>query len=384
MSAAVLILFNLSAFYVLYVYALYPLFLLIAGALRRRTLPKPADDVDLPSVTILIPAYNEADIIVRKVESTLALDYPAGKLRIVVVSDCSEDGTDEIVRGYEDNRLRFLRNETQSGKIATLSRLGSESDTDVIVITDANAIFDKNALRELVRRFRDPTVGLVNGNKVLKLTETMVGDGEGAYWIYETRLKQAESDVFSNAFVTGAMTAIRRDLFLPLPGQLEFDHVLPLHIVNEGYRVVFADDACFHEETAPSSGAEWNVRVRNAIRGFTMVFQMGKFLEVRRHPWYALHVYSRKVMRWLIGIPALFLLITNLALLQSPWFRLILGAQIAFYSAALVAWILDRMGRKQGILALPFYFCLVNAASLVGFWKAARGQRMAVWSTGRR
>jgi cellulose synthase/poly-beta-1,6-N-acetylglucosamine synthase-like glycosyltransferase len=383
MEQLALIIFISSFLWIAYVYALYPLFLIIAGFFRRRPKPEQMSDEELPTVSILIPAYNEEKVIARKIESTLALDYPADKLEVTVVSDCSTDATDRIVQGYLDKGIRFIRNETQKGKIGTISELGTQAKTEVILITDANATFESDSLRKLVSHFRDPKVGIVNGNKVLERTPTMVGKGEGVYWIYETLLKRAESSVFSNAFITGAMTAIRRELFIPVPVYLEFDHILPLHVVNHGSRVIFEKEACFHEETAPSSRAEYKVRVRNAVRGFTMVLMMGHYVNVLRHPWFSLHVFSRKVMRWLIGMPAAGLFIANMGLLHLPLFQMVFAAQIIFYAAALAAHFLDRYGIKHGLLALPFYFCLVNYASVVGLWRALRGQRVAVWSTGR-
>lgn len=383
MQTAALVLFLLFSLDIAYVYVLYPLFLIVFGSIRRRPDATRLSDDALPTVAVLIPAYNEEKIIARKLETTLAMNYPPAKLRITVVSDRSTDGTDRIVQGIADPRVTFIRNEEQKGKITTLSELAPKADAEIVLITDANAIFEPDAVRRLIEPFQDPRVGIVNGNKVLQRTATMVGEGEGAYWTYETRLKRADSDVFSNAFVTGAMTAIRRELFVPIPGYLEFDHVLPLHAVNQGYRVVFAEGARFHEETAPSSTAEWKVRVRNAVRGFTMVLLMNEYLDVGKHPWFAWHVYSRKVMRWLIGIPACGLLLANLGLLRIALFQLVFAAQILFYLIALLGWFLDRRGIRQGALALPFYFCLVNAASLVGFRRALQGQRMAVWATGR-
>ena len=383
MQLVALVLFLVAAFDFAYVYVLYPLFLIILGHARSRPAPEPSPDAELPTVSILIPAYNEEKVIGRKLETTLALDYPSDKIKITVVSDRSTDGTDDIVRACNDPRVHFIRNEEQKGKITTISELAPQTEADIVVITDANALFEPDALRKVAARFRDPKVGIVNGNKVLKRTDTMVGEGEGIYWIYETALKRADSDAFSNAFITGAMTAIRRELFTPIPGYLEFDHILPLHVVNQGYRVVFEPDARFYEETAPSSEAEWKVRVRNAVRGFTMVLTMNRYLDAGLHPWFTWHVYSRKVMRWLMPIPMAILLLTNPALLYLPFFRLVFVAQCLFYGLAVVGWLLDRKGVRQNIMALPFYFCLVNAASFFGFIQALRGRRMAVWQTGR-
>jgi cellulose synthase/poly-beta-1,6-N-acetylglucosamine synthase-like glycosyltransferase len=375
--------FIFCALVIAYVYFFYPLFLIVAGSLRRQLNPDMPPDEEMPTVHICIPAYNEEKVIARKIECTLNLDYPREKLTITIVSDKSTDATDSIIQSYLDQGIQYIRNGNQKGKIATISEIGSHSESDILLITDANAIFEPDSLKKLVAQFRDPKVGMVNGNKVLKRTPTMVGEGEGVYWIYETLLKRADSDVFSNAFVTGAMTAIRKELFCPVPDYLEFDHVLPLHVVNQGYRVVFEQDARFYEETAPSSKAEWRVRVRNAIRGFTMVLLMGRYLNIRRHPFYTLHVYSRKVLRWLIGLPAAGMLVANLGLLHHPLFLVLFATQLAFYSAAMLGYFLDLWGIKQGFLALPYYFCLVNSASIVGLFKALRGQRMAVWSTGR-
>lgn len=376
--------FWLSVFWVAFVYVLYPLFLLAAGALRRRPPLAPQADDALPSVTMLIPAYNEELVIGEKLDNTLALRYPREKLEIVVVSDRSTDQTDAIAQGYADRGIRFIRNTEQKGKIRTLSDLGADAHSDILLITDANAFFEPDALRLLVSNFADPRVGIANGNRSLKRSASMAGEGEGAYWIYETMLKKAESDVFANAFITGAMTAIRRELFLPLPGHLEFDHVLPLHVVNRGHRVIFEARARFVEDTAPNARAEWRVRVRNAVRGFTMVLTMGQYLDVARHPAFACHVWCRKVLRWLIGIPALVALLASAGLACChPFYALLLAGQAAFYLAALAGWLLERRGIPQRLLALPFYFCLVNAASLAGLWQALRGRRLAVWQTGR-
>jgi cellulose synthase/poly-beta-1,6-N-acetylglucosamine synthase-like glycosyltransferase len=383
MQNPALILFALSIFTIAYVYALYPLLLaLLAPLARRRTPPVPADG-ELPSVHVCIPAFNEEKIIARKIESVLNADYPSAKLTITVVSDCSTDSTDAIIEQYRGRGIEFIRNEKQKGKIASLSSIGMRTRADIFLITDANAIFEPDALKKLMARFSDPRVGIANGNKVLSRTPTMVGHGEGIYWIYETFIKNAESRLFSNAFITGAMTAIRRELFIEVPAYLEFDHVLPLHAVNSGYRVVFEPAARFSEETAPSSRAEWRVRVRNAVRGFTMVVLMNRYIDLLRHPWFTLHVYSRKILRWLIGIPAIGLLVTNLFLLDLAPFRVLLAGQAAFYAMACIGFLLDRLGIKQMFLALPYYFCLVNCASLIGMIRALQGRRMAVWSTGR-
>jgi cellulose synthase/poly-beta-1,6-N-acetylglucosamine synthase-like glycosyltransferase len=375
--------FALCAFWIAYVYVLYPLFLILVGRIANAPPPRTLDDDEFPTVSFLIPAYNEEAVLAQKIENTLALDYPSEKLEISIASDRSTDRTDEIAKSYADRGVRFIRNEVQKGKISTLSELGMASTSDIILITDANAIYEPDSLRRLMSHFADPRVGMVNGNKMLERTDTMVGDGEGTYQDYETMLKKAESSVLSNVFVTGAMSAIRKELFFDVPDYLEFDHVLPTHVVNQGYRVAFADDAGFYEETAPHSEAEYKVRVRNATRGFTMVLLLREYLDIGRHPAHFLHMWSRKVLRWLIAVPAIGLFLSSAVLLDLPFFQLAFAAQLLFYAAAALAWGADRLGYRHGILALPFYFCLVNFASLVGCVRAMRGQRISVWATNR-
>jgi len=290
-----LILCGFCLAWIFYAYFGYPILLLILASLRRHVPPPDLPDEQLPSFHMIIPAYNEEAVLAHKLESTLALDYPAGKLQVTVVSDRSKDGTDRIAQGFVTRNLRFIRNEEQKGKIRTLSDLGATVSEDILLITDANAIFAPDALRRLASYFADPRVGIVNGNRTLNASESMAGLGEAIYWRYETALKQAESRITSNAFIQGAMTAIRSNLFTPIPGELEFDHVLPLHVVNQGKRVLFAPDAHFTEDTAPNSSAEWKVRVRNAVRGFTMVREMGQWIDIRHHVGFVFHVWSRKV-----------------------------------------------------------------------------------------
>ena len=371
--------------WIFYAYFGYPMLLLFLAALRRYKTPAGLPDEQLPSFRMLIPAYNEEAVLAHKLETALALDYPPGKFCITVVSDRSTDDTDRIARSFlsANSNLRFIRNEDQKGKIRTISDLGATVSEDILLITDANAIFARDALRRLAAYFADPQVGIVNGNRTLKASQSMAGLGEALYWRYETALKQAESRITSNAFIQGAMTAIRSELFTPIPGELEFDHVLPLHVVNQGKRVVFAGDAHFSEDTAPDSAAEWKVRVRNAVRGFTMVREMGQWIDIRRHTGFVFHVWSRKVLRWLVGLPAIGLFVFSAPMLGMPLLRWIFLMQAAFYLVVLCGWLAETHGVRLKLAVIPYYFCLVNAATLVGFFRAMRGQRMATWGTTR-
>jgi len=154
-------------------------------------------------------------------------------------------------------------------------------------------------------------------------------------------------------------------------------------VVNQGKRVVFAADAHFTEDTAPDSAAEWKVRVRNAVRGFTMVREMGQWIDIRRHAGFVFHVWSRKILRWLVGLPAIGLFLCSTPMVGDPVLRWLFLMQILFYVMVLCGWLAERRGLRLKLAVIPYYFCLVNAATLVGFFRAMRGQRMATWGTGR-
>ncbi len=378
-----LILAAICFLWIFYAYFGYAALLLVLGVVRRKPIPEPLPDEALPTIRMLVPAYNEEDVLARKLDTTLASDYPAKRLFVTVVSDCSTDATDEIAKRYVSKGITFIRNERQKGKITTLSDLGQACEEDIILITDANAIFEPDCLRRLAAYFADPKVGIVNGNRTLTASDSMAGLGERLYWNYETRLKKAEAMITSNAFITGAMTAIRRELFTPIPGYLEFDHILPLHVVNQGKRVVFASDAHFSEETAPSSKAEWKVRVRNSVRGFSMVMEMGKWIRISRHMGFVFHVWSRKILRWLVGVPAIGLFVASIPMAMCPVAGWLFKLQALFYAAVLAGWLAERTRTKLKPVVIPYYFFLVNAATLVGLLRAVRGQRLAVWGTGR-
>jgi cellulose synthase/poly-beta-1,6-N-acetylglucosamine synthase-like glycosyltransferase len=380
MSLLVLI-FWFCLFAVVYAYLIYPGMLLLAGMLR----PRPVQHTPIePHVSLLIPAFNEEAVIREKLENSLTLDYPSEQLEIVVVSDCSTDRTDDIVRGFAP-RVTLKRNEFQMGKIGGLSRVIHDCHGEIIVITDANASFERDALRKLIRNFADLGVGCVSGKRVLRSKEGQIAQGQGLYWKYENALRIAESSVYSTAFTLGAMTAIKRALFLPLPGELEFDQVWSLHVVNSGYRSIYEPEAVFYEEAHPSVASEFKMHFRNTIRGFTMVGRLREFMDVPKHRFFAFHVLSRKVSRWLVGLFAFLLLVSSAMLsFKGRFYALMVLLQIVFYFLALAGyWEAKHQEKHSRIFYIPFFFTLINTATFWAFIRYLCGLRMKTWSTGR-
>jgi cellulose synthase/poly-beta-1,6-N-acetylglucosamine synthase-like glycosyltransferase len=363
-----------------YVYIVYPL--LVGWLARLFPQAVNSDESFKPSVSLLISAFNEGSIIATKLENTLALDFAAESLEVLVVSDCSDDGTDEIVERYSSSGVRLIRQQPRRGKSAGLNLGVSQARGQFLVFSDANAIYEPDAIRQLVRHFSNPKVGYVVGNARYyeKGAASSAAESEGLYWKLETYLKKAESRLGSVVGGDGAIYAIRRELYAPLLPTDINDFLNPLQIIVRGYTGVFEPAAVCHEEAAESFGQEFRRKVRivsrslNALRRIPAV--LNPFHNFRH--WFLL--VSHKLLRWFAPFFMLLLFITSLALWQFPLYRAFALLQIAFYALALAGghW---QPGNKLGkLLSLPYYFCMVNLASLIGCVKCFRGDLAGQWT----
>ena len=333
-----------------------------------------------PSVSFVISAFNEAAVIRGKIENTLELDYPAAVLEIVVISDRSDDDTDRIVLEYAARGVRLARQPERRGKTAGLNRTVPELKGDVVVFSDANAMYETDALRKLVRNFADPEVGCVTGEaRYLKNGQTAADEGERAYWGYEIQMKRLETQLGSMVGGDGAIYAIRRSLWQTLPEDAINDFLNPLQIVAAGWRGVYEPDAVCYEETAGGIRTEYKRRVRIVSRSWRAVFQVKAVLNPFSVGLFAWSVCSHKVLRWLSGIfvagvSVAFVDVYVRALLQWP------VVVTAITAAAMVA---AAMPAGRRLLGLTGYFAVVNYASLVGICKGSLGRVSGVWSTPR-
>lgn len=366
---------------VVYVYAGYPILL----ALLARLFPQENSKSDrfVDRATLLISAFNEAPVIGEKVENSLALDYPHGQLEIIVISDCSSDGTDEIVRGYGSRGVRLLRQPQRLGKTEGLNLAVPQATGEILIFSDANAIYQRDAVRQLVAHFVDKEVGYVVGNARYRQVEGEVAsaESEGLYWKLETWLKQKESDFGSVVGGDGAIYAIRRELFNPLRPTDINDFLNPLQIVARGYRGVYEPCAVCFEEAGESFGKEFRRKVRIISRSLNALLRAPRVLLpwVQPRHWFAL--VSHKLLRWFIPIFLIALLCCNVVLVDAPFFRIALGLQVLFYAFAAVGWILERSGKSVKTFYLPYYFVLVNLASLFGICKLLTGSLSPTWQT---
>jgi cellulose synthase/poly-beta-1,6-N-acetylglucosamine synthase-like glycosyltransferase len=366
---------------VIYVYFGYPL--LLAAISRRRTIPASPKEEDLPIVTLLISAYNEKSVIAEKLQNALALDYPRSHLNILVVSDCSDDGTDEIVLLHAASGVRLVRSSERLGKSAGLNFGVRQSSGSILVFSDANAMYEPDAIRLLVRHFSDPRVGYVVGNAryVKHLGQAASAEFEGLYWKLETWLKEKESDFGSVVGGDGAIYAIRRELFTPLRPTDINDFLNPLQIIVRGYRGSYDRAAVSYEEAGDSFEKEFRRKVRIISRSINAVRRAPRTLLPWTQPRHWLALVSHKVLRWLALVFLLVLFLVSICLWQSPFYRAAIFLQLAFYLLALMGWILQKRNGCPRVLYLPYYFCLTNLASLFGMLKFLSGSLSPTWQT---
>jgi cellulose synthase/poly-beta-1,6-N-acetylglucosamine synthase-like glycosyltransferase len=373
-------LFWLCASLLAYVYFGYPLLVGILVWLFPQ--PVSYSDGDEPSVSFLISAYNEAPVIAAKIENSLALAYPAERLEIMVVSDCSDDGTDEIVLGCAGLGVRLIRHDQRLGKSAALNYAVPQARGSILVFSDANAMYEPDAIRHLVRHFSNPNVGYVVGNARYyeKGTESSSAQSEGLYWKLETYLKKKESTFGSVVGGDGAIYAIRRELYSPLLPTDINDFLNPLQIISRGYAGVFEPAAVCYEEAAENFGQEYRRKVRIISRSLNALRRVPEALNPLRNTRHWFLLVSHKVLRWFAPFFMIFCFAASLALWKFPLYKLAAMLQAAFYALALIGW-KWRPGNKIGkLFTLAFYFCMVNLASLVGCVKCFRGDLSGKWA----
>ena len=371
-------LFWLSVGALVYTYAGYPLLLYVMSRLKGRETVRGDQS---PSVTVIITAYNEERDIAAKLENTLALDYPREKLEILVASDCSNDRTDEIVRGFAARGVRLHRQSERLGKTAAQNAAVERASGEIILFSDATTLYRRDVLRAIVRDFADSTVGCVAGRLIyVDPTRSTTGDGARSYWNYETFLKRHESRVASLIGVSGCLYAVRRSAYVPLYNEACSDFIIATKMVEQGLRAVYEPEAVCTEETNRRADKELRMRVRVITQTYTDLWRHRAMLNPLRSGFYAIELLSHKVLRYLVPLFLVAVLISSAVLAPRSYFYAAgLLAQLAFYAAALAGWLLDRAGRSMKLLALPQYFVLANWAAVLAGYKFLRGERFARW-----
>jgi cellulose synthase/poly-beta-1,6-N-acetylglucosamine synthase-like glycosyltransferase len=370
--------FWMSAAIVVYAYVGYPA--LITLAARLRPAPPPQKKEVTPAVSLLIVVRNEEACLEEKLRNALALDYPRERLEILVASDGSTDGTEAMAARFAAQGVRLLALRP-GGKAAALNEAVAHAAGEILVLTDARQALAPDAVRRLTAYFADPTVGAVSGELHLLGSPGSPVEGVGVYWKYEKLVRKAESRFDSTVGVTGALYALRKELFVPLDPRTILDDVaIPMRVALAGRRVLFAPEARAWDHVAESAAGEYRRKVRTLAGNYQLVALYPALLHPLRDRllWQLVsHKLSRLAVPWCLLV--LFLASARLSVTGPAYYRIALAAQAIFYLLAMTGWLRSRLRRPLRLTSLPYAFALLNLAAARGLIGFLRGTETATW-----
>lgn len=385
---ALTIIFWICAFVVFYTFFGYGIIIWIAVKIKERfsrpeTYPMKEE---FPDVTLLIAAYNEEDIIAQKMENCRALKYPQEKFHLVWVTDGSTDSTPKLLSGYPENTV--LHQPGRSGKTEALNRAMKYVSTPYVIMTDANTALNEDAIYLIIRKFDNPHVGCVAGEKKVISSGENAAATEGLYWKYESFLKDLDDRLNSAMGAAGELIAIRRELWTDIPkGTLGDDMFVSMGVIRKGYKIAYCKQAYAAEKPSADIREEKKRKVRLAGCAMQNVVTLKDLMNPFKYGLTAFQFVSHRVLRWVLTPSCLILLLlSNLAmvLMGAPLFyQIVLGLQVLFYLAALAGMILDRK-EKAGILRVPYYFLFTNFTTFAGVGYLLRNKGNAAWEKVRR
>lgn len=367
-----------SVGFVLYVYLGYPLLLLLLATVMGKKRPF-SPHPDLPSVSLIIAAHNEEAVMATKLYNTLALDYPADKLQIIVAADGSDDATAAIVRSFGRWGVELSYAPARQGKVTAINRAVAQATGQVLAFSDANNLYDAHTLRQLVAPLADPSVGMVSGAKLILRGDGALGDSEGLYWRYESLIKGWQTQLGTATGAPGEVMAIRRNLFEPVPATIINDDLyLALRLITQGHNVHYTPLARSYERVSPTAQDEMLRRSRMVCGHFQLMSQGIRLLSWRR-PLAVWNIVSHKYARPLVPLAMIGALLGNVGLLlyQPDMFCLVVFlAQMILYG---LAWLGNRGGVNGRLTYLPTFLVNSNRAALHGLYQFLTRQQTNQW-----
>ncbi|KIC95868.1 glycosyltransferase family 2 protein [Flavihumibacter solisilvae] len=374
---------------IVYTYAGYGFIMALIAASRRK-LVKPDNEsgYHLP-LTVVIPAFNEAPVIGAKIRNTLQLNYPRQLFQVLVITDGSTDGTDQIAAAFP--QVTVMHDPIRKGKAAAINRAMTAVDSELVVLTDANTLIDPESLRLLSAHYRDEKVGGVSGEKKVVSSDAsdLSSEGEGLYWKYESLLKKLDARAGTIVGAAGELFSFRAKLFEPLEEDTILDDfVLSLRICLKGYRVAYEPAASALETGSISIPEEEKRKIRICAGGFQAIKRMPGLFEFSKHPMLTFQYISHRVFRWTFApVSLILILFTNVILVindAGSWYRFTLVLQVIAYSAALAGWIGARNNRKLPLVYIPYYFLFMNWSVFTGFYRFLRKKQSGAWEKANR
>jgi poly-beta-1,6-N-acetyl-D-glucosamine synthase len=336
-----------------------------------------------PEVSFIVPCYNEAEIIEKKVKNCLSLNYPAEKLKIIFITDGSTDGTPDIIKNKYPY-AQVLHETIRGGKSCAENRSMKFVESPIVIFSDANTVLPPNAIREMVKHYADPKVGAVSGEKRIleKNKDNASGVGEGIYWKYESFLKKMDSELLTIVGAAGELFSLRRELFVDLEEDTILDDfMLSLRIAEKGYRVIYEPKAYAMESASESVKEELKRKIRICAGGWQAMIRLKSLLNPVKNPTLTFQYISHRVLRWSIAPLFLFLLFPmNIMLFGNGLFyQLALYGQTLFYMLAMMGWYFENQRIRVKPLFIPYYFFIMNYAVFVGFFRYMKGAQSAAW-----
>lgn len=364
-----------------YTYAVYPLLLTL---MPKKTVEKNSISFS-PAVSIVITVHKGADIIEKKLENTLASDYPEEKLEIIVVTDGSDDGTDKIVEDYKDHRVKLIRQFSRMGKTAAQKKGVAQAQYDILVFTDVTTMLEKSSLAQLVSNLLDPRIGLVSSNdRWVKPDGIVTESAQGVYSKYEMWLRNRESEVNSIVSASGCFYAVRREFFEEIPNHLIDDMVIPLSVVKEGARCIHDNQAISLVPMIPSPEKELLRRARMVLGGINALVYMYKLINPFRFGFFSLQLISHKLLRWLVPYLLILVFISNIVLLANGWsWYLAFVMQLAFYAVAFYGHFNRKDDNQPRVVKLIYFFTWSNLAILLAWYKFLFNRKQSIWPESR-
>ena len=379
------ILFWFCLLLVAYSYVGYGILLYFLVKIKRLFSQPPAPDHSVfePEVTLVVSAFNEQDFIRKKIENSLALDYPSNKLRMIFITDGSNDRTADIIAQYP--LIQLLHLPERKGKVAAMNRAIKFVQTPLVIFSDANTLLNPESVRNIIRHYRIPKVGGVAGEKkiIASADDQAAGSGEGLYWKYESKLKKLDADFYSVVGAAGELFSVRTGLFETAPeNTIIEDFVQSLKICLKGY-VIRYEPGAFALETASSNMKEEQKRkVRISAGAFQAMLLLKPLFNVFRYPRLSFQFISHRILRWtLCPVCLVILLLVNIPLaLKGGWFYpLFLVLQIGFYIISGFGWIFANRNIRVKALYVPYYFLFMNISVFMGFARFLKGKQSVMW-----
>ncbi len=383
-------LFWVSLFIIFYTFLGYGILLYLMVRLRRvfrgRRIPH---ENSLISCTLVVAAYNEADFIREKIHNTLLLDYPEDKLSLLFITDGSDDGTPDIIA--VESRIKLMHQADRQGKVAAIHRAIKEVQSEIVIFTDANTLLNKDAVSRIARHYSDRQVGAVAGEKRIRTGSTADAGaaGEGFYWKYESTLKKWDSELYSVVGAAGELFSVRRSLYQPVANDVILDDfMISMQIAMQGYRIVYEPEAYAIESSSENVTEELKRKIRIAAGGIQSIIRLRELLNIFKYGVLSFQYISHRVLRWTIT-PFLLLLvfILNIFLLfhsQQNIYWILFFCQSVFYILAFLGFLLERKKLRVKVMFIPYYFCVMNYAVIMGIRRYLRGGQSAIWEKAKR